>query len=336
MLLLLDDPLNLFDTCPDSEDVPSSPEAAFTDGVLFQLSPAAVSGFSSPSPQYHSTSGGDLPLLGGILTSVFPRTRWQRRHLHCSGVCRDVPLLLQYNFSVSLYVIPIFGADIVLGVQWLSSLGLFISDFSVPSMQFAHNGHWVTLTGSPSSTPRFASYSHVCRFAATDSIQSLCLLSITDLSSNSDSSPHSLSAPVHPDIRPLLDQYTSVFSVPRGLPPHRPQDHHIFLLPNQSPVNIKPYIYPHFQKDIMTQMITDMLHEGIITPSTSPFSSLVLLVRKKDGTWRFCVDYRALNVVTVPDRFPIPTVDELLDELHDAKIDAAQDRTGDLQCVKLT
>ncbi|KAL0356111.1 UNVERIFIED_CONTAM: hypothetical protein Sradi_4058000 [Sesamum radiatum] len=158
-------------------------------------------------------------------------------------------------------------------------LGLPVSPLA--SFPFDHNGTMVTLTGVPSSTPQYASFAHVCRFLTTDAIDSFCLLSVQTASNLSpDIPPPRLpeTAPCHPNIAALLEQYAAVFSIPRGLPPHRPQDHHIHLLPNQPPVNIKPYRYPHFQKEIMSQIIQDMLQDGIIKPSTSPFHHLFCLL----------------------------------------------------------
>jgi hypothetical protein len=79
------------------------------------------------------------------------------------------------------------------------------------------------------------------------------------------------------------------------LPPSRSCDHHIPLVEDNKPPNIRPYRIPHKQKDEVEKLIKSMLQDGIIRPSSSPYSSPAILVRKNDGSWRFSIDYRELN-----------------------------------------
>ena len=112
-------------------------------------------------------------------------------------------------------------------------------------------------------------------------------------------------------------KYDRVFNdIPPGRPPDRGIEHIIELEEGTKPMMVTPYRHPKRLKDEIEKTIKELLAMGHIRPSKSPFASLVVLVKKKDGTLRMCIDYRVLNKKTIKNRYPIPRIDELIDELH--------------------
>jgi hypothetical protein len=120
-------------------------------------------------------------------------------------------------------------------------------------------------------------------------------------------------------IQQVIHEYSDLFQTPASLPPSRIFDHIISLNPRTMSVNCKPYRYSPKQKDEIEKQVTAMIKAGTMVPSVSPFASHVLLVKKKDDTWRFCIDYRKLNANTIKNKFPIPIIDEFLDDIDGAK-----------------
>lgn len=111
-----------------------------------------------------------------------------------------------------------------------------------------------------------------------------------------------------------MEGYGDILREPQGLLLVRVQDH-IPIMPGSNPVNSNLCRYPYIYKTKIKKMVREMLDSGIIKYSTSPYASLVLLVKKKDNTWRLYVDYKALNNITIKNNFPIPIVEELRDEV---------------------
>jgi hypothetical protein len=126
----------------------------------------------------------------------------------------------------------------------------------------------------------------------------------------------------HPHIRKLLGRYEPVFRpIPPGRPPNKGFEHMIELEVGATLVITAPYRHPKKFKEEIEKAIKELLAMGHIRSNMSPFASSIVLVLKKDGTLRMCIDYRSLNKKTIKNRYLIPRMDELHGAVFFTKID---------------
>jgi len=123
-------------------------------------------------------------------------------------------------------------------------------------------------------------------------------------------------------VKELLEEFKGVFpdELPKGLPPIRGIEHLIDLVPGASLPNRPAYRCNLEEAKEIQRQVGELLEKGYVRESLSPYSVPTLLVPKKDGTMRMCMDNHAINKITVKYQFPIPRLDDLLDELHGAAL----------------
>lgn len=175
------------------------------------------------------------------------------------------------EFQTTLRVLPLQTYDLIVGMDWLEQYNPMWVHWADKSLIISYKGSARQLFGLQSSREQY-------------SVIEMC--HITELQEKDQTIISTLPA----DLQSLLSQYQSVFAVPKGLPPPRECDHHIHLLPGVQSFHMRPYRYAPALKTEVEKQVAEMLAAGIIQPSQSEFSSSVILVKKKDDTYRFCVE----------------------------------------------
>jgi hypothetical protein len=215
-----------------------------------------------------------------------------------------------YSESVELQVMPLSVSNVILGMPWLKQHNPEI-DWSSGTVRVIHN-------------------QQICKLPSTQYVSKIEMVSAIQIKRDIMDSETAYLAIVQPAdngaSKPvvkheLVEQYKDVFpdDLPKGLPPARVLDHKIELEPGHTPPSKAPYRLSQVEIDEINKQLSELSEKGFIRPSVSPYGAPVLFVKKKDGSMRMCIDYRALNKLTIKNKYPLPRIDELLDRLSGAK-----------------
>lgn len=185
-------------------------------------------------------------------------------------------------------------------------------------LAFQHLGREVILQGLQSSVSQCLQIFGDQLYALQKKEDIWCVVQVYAIEAEQDTVKASENT-YAPEIQKLVQQYAHLFSEPTGVPSSRSMAHSIPLLAGTQPFRLRPYRYTPAQKDEIEQQVAKLLKNHMIQESTSPFASPALLVKKKNGEWRLCVDYRRLNAYTIKNKFPIPIIEELFEELRGAR-----------------
>jgi hypothetical protein len=182
-----------------------------------------------------------------------------------------------FTFHTTMRVLDIGDYDAILGYDWLSAHSPMVCHWDKKVLQFQEAGQQVAIQGLKAGLAKLEcmSLKQFVKWHHGNDIWALAVVQSTMQSEVGD---------IPEDITKVVQEFTVVFEEPTALPPHREYDHTIPLLPNVLPVNARPYRYSPLHKDEIEKQVKHLLQTGLISPSTIPFASHVLLVQKKDET----------------------------------------------------
>ena len=220
-------------------------------------------------------------------------------------VCRSCAVSLDdLQFTADLIVLPMSEFDIILGMDWLSSYHVSIDCFA-KTICLHLPGHVEFVVATSQGNPFAEAFlAHIEEVLLRDQSATLAETRV-------------------------VCEFEDIFDEIPGLPPRREVEFCIELQHGTVPISRAPYrMGPAELRELLAQL-EELQMRGFIRPSHSPWGAPVLFVKKKDDTLRMCIDYRGLNKVTIRNRYPLPRIDDLFDQLEGARVFSKIDlRTG--------
>src|SRR5262249_39944726 len=225
-------------------------------------------------------------------------------------VMRNCSLRIQEHVtSADLIVLERTKYDVILGMSWLTRAKAVVDCRSKTVSFVRSDGIKASFVGEAAVTRR----SELCSFELIGNEEK----EFEDYFSNLEDEKEK------PDLDsiPVVREFSDVFpdELP-GLPPKREIDFEIELMANTEPISKAPYRMAPVALQELQKQLQELMDQGFIRPSVSPWGAPVLFVKKKDGSMRLCIDYRELNKVTIKNRYPLLRIDDLFDQLQGASV----------------
>jgi hypothetical protein len=209
-----------------------------------------------------------------------------------------------------LNILPLGSYDYLIGMDWLDQHYALLDYHNKRFTCLDEEGNQVTVQG----IPRVVAVREISAMQLKKCYRKGCQLFAARVGEASRDAVSKL------EDHEVLKEFKDVFQEVPGLPPKRDIDFSINLIPGETPVLKSPYRMSTPELKELQLQLEELLKKGYIHPSMSPWGAPVLFMKKKDGTLRLCIDFRQLNKVTVKNKYPLPRIDDIFDQLKGARI----------------
>ncbi|GJS19694.1 putative reverse transcriptase domain-containing protein [Tanacetum coccineum] len=224
---------------------------------------------------------------------------------------------LNHPFNIDLIPIELGSFDIIIGMDWLRRCHAVIV-YDEKLVRIPYGNETLIFHGDESNNGRESRLTIISCSKAQEYMAKGCQIFLAQISAKKEEDKSE--GKQLKDV-PIIQDFSKVFpkDLP-GLPPARPVEFQIDLIPGAAPEASAPYRLALSEMKELSEQLQELSKKGFIRPSSSPWGAMVLFVKKKDGSFRMCIDYQELNKLTVKNRYPLPRIDDLFDQLQGSSI----------------